>query len=192
MVSAMKECLVDVLYCLLQMMATNGKACSSGENVNVKSFEEIMREKKLRKQQMEQVDSSQQSHHSSVVAQEQAVQKGKSLIVARPRGSSMQPESSMKPKALLGGGQQRIALKQKESAPVPPAEQNIVVSTSLEKEVDPPSTSPINFISSMRKRSPPVPLPVHNLVPVEPQSKELVLKKSAGQLPEPKGMCKSL
>ncbi|XP_048878482.1 zinc finger CCCH domain-containing protein 11A isoform X2 [Brienomyrus brachyistius] len=86
-----------------KMTATNGSVCSSGENVNVKSFEEIMREKKLRKQQMEQVD--------------------------------------------------------------------------------PPSTSPINFISSSRKRSPPVSLPAHNLVPVEA---EVVLKKSAGQLPEPK------
>ncbi|XP_072571889.1 zinc finger CCCH domain-containing protein 11A-like isoform X2 [Paramormyrops kingsleyae] len=169
----------------IKMIATNGKACSSGENVNVKSFEEIMREKKLRKQQMEQVDSSLQSQHSSVLAQEQAIQKGKSLIAARPGGSSIPPESSTKPKALLGGGQQMIALKQKESAPVPPAEQNIVVSTSLEKQVDPPSTSPINFIS-LRKRSPPVPLPVHNLVPVEPQAQEVVLKKSAGQLPEPK------
>ncbi|XP_048878476.1 zinc finger CCCH domain-containing protein 11A isoform X1 [Brienomyrus brachyistius] len=168
-----------------KMTATNGSVCSSGENVNVKSFEEIMREKKLRKQQMEQVDSSLQSQHSSVFAQEQAIQKGKSLIAARPGGSSIQlsPESSTQPKALFGGGKQRIALKQKESAPVPPAEQNIVVSTSLEKQVDPPSTSPINFISSSRKRSPPVSLPAHNLVPVEA---EVVLKKSAGQLPEPK------
>lgn len=105
---------------------TNGKGEPSGETVKVKTFEEIMREKRLRKLQEEQVTSTNQKD-------------------AAPAASPPASESSAQPQTTV---RQRIALKPKTS-PLPAAVVPQKSSPEPSRESTPssntpkPSTSPV-------------------------------------------------
>ncbi|XP_067288543.1 zinc finger CCCH domain-containing protein 11A [Pseudorasbora parva] len=104
---------------------TNGKGESSSETVKVKTFEEIMREKRLRKLQEEQVTSTNQKD-------------------AAPAASPPASESSTQPQTTV---RQRIALKPKTSplpaAVVPQKSSPERSGDSTPLNIPKPSTSPV-------------------------------------------------
>ncbi|XP_076860346.1 zinc finger CCCH domain-containing protein 11A isoform X2 [Brachyhypopomus gauderio] len=154
-----------------ESVTTNGKSEASSQAVTVKSFEEIMREKRLRKQQEEQSSDSQPVQASQEAAP--ALPEDKPPSVIRPRmtvptaPSLPTTESSTRAKP---PGRQRLGLK---TSPVMVLQRK---SPELQTEEKSPSTSPKQ---SKPSSSEPLPVPVAE-VAASPgvQSQEAQLEKT--------------
>uniref|UniRef100_A0A8C7MY48 Uncharacterized protein n=1 Tax=Oncorhynchus kisutch TaxID=8019 RepID=A0A8C7MY48_ONCKI len=189
----------------------NGRSDAvSGDSVKVKTFEEIMREKRLRRQQLqeEQASSTSQPEGSAEAdsfpkqATGPALQREKRVCVSTPAASS--PPSitleapAQAPKAPV---RQRITLKPKAASPLPCATSPQQGSPLRQAEADSPSLSPRSSSTAPGKRkrgspggaSPPKqaaaaaasPGPSVKGLPVE-KAQDGAQKKSPGQATEAK------
>nr|XP_015198230.1 PREDICTED: zinc finger CCCH domain-containing protein 11A [Lepisosteus oculatus]XP_015198231.1 PREDICTED: zinc finger CCCH domain-containing protein 11A [Lepisosteus oculatus]XP_015198233.1 PREDICTED: zinc finger CCCH domain-containing protein 11A [Lepisosteus oculatus] len=122
----------------VQTGMTNGKGDQPVEKVKVKSFEEIMREKRLRRQQVESaacppqpMEASPSSVKPEEALQAQAPQTERSPISVRQRASKAcapqhVPTSVQQKTSPPGPSKPRITLRKKETVPVPKKEQGPV------------------------------------------------------------------
>ncbi|XP_036386449.1 zinc finger CCCH domain-containing protein 11A [Megalops cyprinoides] len=174
--------------------SANGKVDSSGGSVKVKTFEEIMREKRLRQQQEEQVASSvpPADPASPPAPKQQAPTLHRPAATLRQKASAA-PQPSEPPaqaKAPAAVARQRITLKQKEPSPVPGAEQKAEPSPAA-PQADSPSAGvgDMNCTQEKQKRASPAPPAAPSLTPEEPQAEraqDAATKKSPVHLSETK------
>ncbi|KAG9352780.1 hypothetical protein JZ751_017356 [Albula glossodonta] len=145
--------------------SANGKRNLPSTSVKVKTFEEIMREKRLRKQLGEQASASLQkpedpttpSHPKQQVPTPQGV---RPLTNLRQRASTAPQPSALpfQPKTTTTADHHRISLKQKEPESAPAAVSNITPSTAAQyTSAGSPTSSVSNTNSSNRKQSLPSP-----------------------------------
>ncbi|XP_030632083.1 zinc finger CCCH domain-containing protein 11A [Chanos chanos] len=169
--------------------SVNKKEETSGEVVKVKTFEEIMREKRLRQQQEEQVSSPAQSVKPSESAMKQTPalsgkEQSTTVQVAAPAVSQPNSELSPQPK------RPRISLKPKATSLVPV----VVPQQSLSQEqgkANSPNSSPKKPSTGSTLKLPvplaedapsPVPISGHS----QTEDTQEIHKKSPGQAMEPK------
>ncbi|XP_018614187.1 zinc finger CCCH domain-containing protein 11A isoform X2 [Scleropages formosus] len=172
--------------------AASVKVHSSEENrIKVKTFEEIMREKRLRMQQQE-LSSVQCDEPSPATTPKPALvpKKEQSLSKVRQRGSIASPSEPISaPKISLSGAHQHVALQQEDGFSVSDARQEEAISLSVEKVETGSSTSVRKDCCLPLKQKvclapPPVPQAAPNLTSKEPH--DVVLKTSPGQVAEHK------
>ncbi|KAG7477732.1 hypothetical protein MATL_G00072740 [Megalops atlanticus] len=182
--------------------SANGKMDSSGGSVKVKTFEEIMREKRLRQQQVEQAASSVQPADPAPppTPKQQAPTLQRPVATLRQKVSTS-PQPSKPPaqaKAPAAAGRQRVTLKQKELSPAPGAEQNATPSPAAPQAESPSAgVGDMNSTQEKQKRASPAPpaapeavaTAAPGLTPEEPQAEkaqDTAPKKSPVQVSETK------
>ncbi|KAL4622379.1 zinc finger CCCH domain-containing protein 11A isoform X2 [Arapaima gigas] len=173
-----KERSMDPANTEVRMFLISVVSAANEENrIKVKTFEEIMREKRLRMQQQgQEVSAAQPDEPCSNTTTKAALapQKERSLNIIRQRGGKVPPSG---------------ALQQKNGSPSADAVQTETLPSFVEKaEADSPSTIPGDSCSSLKQKVCVVPSPVSQtasiLTPEEPQ--DAVFKKSPGHVAEPK------
>ncbi|KAJ8400204.1 hypothetical protein AAFF_G00398980 [Aldrovandia affinis] len=179
--------------------SSNEKRGLSGENVKVKTFEEIMREKRLRKQQEEQTASSVQPEDpspSSAPKRQEPTPQGERPLATFPQRVAAVPQSNeppIQPKITPMAGRQRITFRQKEPDSEPAATPT-VASPQAQARSPSANAGDINPPPAKQKRaSPPAP-PADRMAPPnfpqeKPQAERMqgaAPKKSPAQTAETK------